>query len=118
MFQYLQNFKNKQPFAIPKFWIFAVFLWFQVQVQAQSLEDAIYSATETFIANKNQQSFQVLSTKETTFKNQISSKNEELAYVFLLCNKAYYLNENNQLPDAILNYEAARTRYNKNQLYT
>ncbi|MFC5194529.1 CHAT domain-containing protein [Bizionia hallyeonensis] len=118
MFQYLQNFKNKQPFAIPKFWIFAVFLWFQVQVQAQSLEDAIYSATETFIANKNEQTFQVLSTKETTFKNQISSKNEELAYVFLLCNKAYYLNENNQLPDAILNYEAARTRYNKNQLYT
>ncbi|WP_082985863.1 CHAT domain-containing protein [Bizionia algoritergicola] len=118
MFQHLQNFKNKQQLPLPKFWVFAMFLMFQIHVHAQSLEDAIYSATETFIANKNQQSFQVLNTEETTFKNQISTKDEGLAYVFLLCNKAYYLNENNQLQDAISNYEAARTRYNKNQLYT
>ncbi|EGV43730.2 CHAT domain-containing protein [Bizionia argentinensis JUB59] len=87
-----------------------------MNIHAQNLEESIYKATESFIANKNAQSFQNLNTQENNFKIKISSKEEQLAYVFLICNKAYYLQENNKLQLAISNYETARTLYYTNQL--
>ncbi|GGG34508.1 CHAT domain-containing protein [Bizionia arctica] len=83
---------------------------------SQSLEDAIYSATESFIANKNITSFETLKEHETLFKKQVSTKDEQLAFVFLLCNKAYFLNDLNKFTPAIIAYEDAWKRYSNNQL--
>ncbi|MEO8933356.1 MAG: CHAT domain-containing protein [Xanthomarina sp.] len=83
---------------------------------SQNLEETIYAATESFIANKSLQTLQTLSVQETAFKNQISTKEEQLAFVFLLCNKGYYLNDLNRLKPAITSYETAWTYYNEKQL--
>lgn len=83
---------------------------------SQNLEETIYIATEKFIENKNLESLEALSQQETSFKNQISTKNEQLAFVFLLCNKAYYLKDLNKFNQAITSYEMAWTYYNENQL--
>lgn len=109
---------NIQSILQTKIWLFAMLFLVHIGLHAQTLEDSIYTATETFISNKNDQSFKKLNEQETTFKNQISTKYEQLAYVFLLCNKAYYLKGSNHLQTAISNYEIARTLYNKHQLST
>lgn len=83
---------------------------------SQHLEESIYTATETFIANKNLQSLETLSKQEATFKSQVSTKDEHLAFVFLLCNKAYYLKDINRFHLAISTYETAWKRYNDNRL--
>ncbi|TYB78468.1 CHAT domain-containing protein [Bizionia myxarmorum] len=99
-----------------KFCLLAILVFVQNSLFSQNLEETIYSKTETFIANKNPKSYDVLIKQESAFKDDISSKDEQLAYVFLLCNKAYYLMENNQLPEAISNYENAQKRYNAHKL--
>lgn len=82
---------------------------------SQNLEDAIYSATEAFISNQNPTSYSKLKTQTDTFRNQLKTKDEQLAFVFLLCNKAYYLRY--KLPNqAITDYEEAWNRYTKHQL--
>lgn len=83
---------------------------------SQSLEETIYSTTEKFIANKSLQTLDVLSEKEIAFKNQITTKDEQLAFVFLLCNKAFYLKDLNRFNPAIKSYETAWTYYNENEL--
>ena len=84
---------------------------------SQNLEEAIYTAAETFISNKNDASLKLLSQQEASFKNHVKSKDEHLALVFLQCHKAYYLDENSKLKDAIVTYEDALKRFNYNQLY-
>ncbi|MCX7551594.1 CHAT domain-containing protein [Xanthomarina sp. F2636L] len=83
---------------------------------SQNLEDTIYLATEKFIANKSLESLEELSEQEINFKNKISTKDEQLAFIFLLCNKAYYLKDLNRFNPAITSYETAWTYYNENQL--
>ena len=83
---------------------------------SQNLEEQIYNATESFIANKNDHAYQGLVQEELNFKNKANSKDEQLALVFLQCNKAFYLNESNQLKTAISTYEEAWKRYNDHHL--
>ncbi|WP_111307859.1 CHAT domain-containing protein [Confluentibacter sediminis] len=85
---------------------------------SQNLEEAIYEAAETFISNKNDTSLKLLNTAETTFKTKVKTKDEQLALVFLQCNKAYYLKDTGHLKDAITSYEEASKRFFENQLST
>lgn len=82
------------------------------------MEEQIYNATETFIAHKNDTSFQQLVAQEHRFKNNAKTADEQLALVFLQCNKAFYLNETNQIKTAISTYEEAWKRYNDHHLST
>lgn len=83
---------------------------------SQNLEEAIYTAAETFIAHKNETALQLLSSQEALFKNQAETKDEQLALVFLQCHKGYYLNEHSKLKEAISTYEDALNRFNTNEL--
>ncbi|MBC3758330.1 CHAT domain-containing protein [Hyunsoonleella sp. SJ7] len=83
---------------------------------SQNLEEQIYVATETFIANPNNGSLQLLSKKESQFKTLVNTKDEQLALVFLQCHKGYYLNQNSRLKEAITTYEDALKRFNANDL--
>lgn len=78
---------------------------------SQNLEEQIYTATEHFIANKTPLAFEKLNHQEAFFKNNISTKEEQLAFVFLLCNKGFYLKETNKQHEAITAYEEAWRRY-------
>lgn len=83
---------------------------------AQQLEEEIYNATEAFISDQNYQSFEVLEREEEVLESKISTKDEHLAFVYLQCNKAYYLKQINNSKDAISTYEDAWSRYSNNQL--
>lgn len=83
---------------------------------SQNLEEAIYTAAETFINSKNETSLRLLSNQETAFKNQVKTKDEQLALVFLQCHKAYYLDEHSKLKEAISTYEDALKRFNNYEL--
>lgn len=83
---------------------------------SQNLEESIYVATETFMANKNEASLKTLSQKEAQFKKNIRTKDEQLAMVFLLCHKGFYLNTTSKLKDAITSFEDALKRFNDNKL--
>jgi len=82
---------------------------------AQSLEEAIYSATENFNTAPTTAALLQLEKVESTFKDRLISKDDQLAYVFLLCNKAYYL-KNFDLNKAITNYEKAWQRFTNHKL--
>jgi CHAT domain-containing protein len=83
---------------------------------AQNLEEAIYTAAETFISNQNGVSLKLLTQQETSFKTHVKTKDEQLALVFLQCNKAFYLDAHSNLKEAIATYEDALKRFNNNQL--
>lgn len=85
---------------------------------SQTLEERIYDATEIFIAQGNQGAYHNLEKQELEFKKNTTTKEEQLALVFLLCNKAFYLNGNNRLKLAISTYEEAWERYNDHGLST
>lgn len=82
---------------------------------SQNLEEDIYTATEAFIADQNTSTYIILKKQENVFKSQLNTKDEQLAFVFLLCNKGYYLQY--KIPtEAISSYEDAWIRYNKYEL--
>lgn len=83
---------------------------------SQNLEEQIYVAAETFIANKNENSLKTLSQKEAQFNSQITTKDEHLAMVFLQCQKGFYLDSESKLKDAITTFEDALKRFNGHQL--
>ncbi|MFI1771111.1 CHAT domain-containing protein [Thalassobellus citreus] len=83
---------------------------------SQNLEETIYVAAETFIANQNETTLKILNTQETHFKNQVKTKDEQLALVFLQCHKGSYLNKHSKLKDAIKTFEDALNRFNNNNL--
>ncbi|KJD31779.1 hypothetical protein PK35_13595 [Tamlana nanhaiensis] len=83
---------------------------------SQNLEEDIYVATETFIANKNETTLNTLLQKEHYFKTQLKTSDEQLAFVFLQCNKAYYLKEIGHLTQSILSFEDASKRFFNNNL--
>lgn len=93
-----------------------IFLFLSCFVFSQQLEEDIYAATESFIENQNQASFQILNEKAKKFQTQISSKDEQLAFVFLQCNKAYYLKSESSFNKAMISYEDAWKRYSNYQL--
>lgn len=83
---------------------------------SQNLEEAIYTAAETFIRNKNDATFKLLNQQESSFKTHVKTKDEQLALVFLQCHKGYYLDEHSKLNEAISKYEDALKRFNNNEL--
>lgn len=96
--------------------IFITFLSFTCF--SQDLEEQIYVATETFIANKNPETFLELNKQEALFLNKVTTKDEQLALIFLLCNKAFYQKDINKQNDAITTYEKAWKRYNDFKIST
>lgn len=93
-----------------------IWLFLSFSVFSQQLEEEIYSATESFIEDQNQASFQILNEKAENFQTQILSKDEQLAFVFLQCNKAYYLKSRHNFNEAINTYEDAWKRYSDSDL--
>lgn len=87
-----------------------------LSLYAQNLEEQIYVAAETFIANPNHTSLLLLSQKEAKFKNQVNTKDEQLALVFLQCHKGYYLDQNSRLKEALTSYEDAFKRFENHHL--
>lgn len=83
---------------------------------SQNLEEAIYTAAETFISKNNEASFNLLNAQEANFKSLVKTKDEQLALVFLQCHKAYYLETRSKLKEAIATYEEALKRFNDNAL--
>lgn len=83
---------------------------------SQNLEETIYVTAETFISNQNEISLQILNTQELAFKEQVKTKDEQLALVFLQTHKAYYFFQKSNLEEAIKTYEAALKRFNDNEL--
>ncbi len=83
---------------------------------SQDLEEAIYVATETFNADRNPKTYSVLLKNEASFKSKLSTKDDYFAYLFLLVNKANYLEKTNQQTKAIATYETALNLYNKQKL--
>lgn len=84
----------------------------------QTLEERIYVAAETFISNQNKTTLKQLNAQENSFKDQVKTKDEQLALVFLQSNKAYYLNKQSKLKESIQTYEDALNRFNTNKLST
>ncbi|MCF6361034.1 MAG: CHAT domain-containing protein [Cyclobacteriaceae bacterium] len=96
-----------------------VFIFFSYYFSyAQQLEENIYTATEIFISSQNKVSLQTLSRQEALYKNKVTTRDEQLALVFLQCNKAYYLKNHNDFINAISTYEDAWNRFSKNNLST
>lgn len=92
-----------------------IFFIFYGVLFSQNLEESIYTATETFNNNSNATTYRLLEKQEANFKNQLKTKDEQLAYVFLLCNKGYYLKH--KAPNkAISSYEDAWNRFSKYNL--
>jgi hypothetical protein len=81
-------------------------------------EDKIYNAVDAFVANPTAENLQKLSHTEKAFwKNpRPKTKNELLAIVILNCNKAYYENQFNKVPNAVVSYEKAWKIYQKYHL--
>ncbi|MEL1241194.1 CHAT domain-containing protein [Flavobacterium flavipallidum] len=86
--------------------------------QSQSLEDKIYNAVDSFVAQPSAENLKSLNITEINFwKNpKPKTKDELLAIVILNCNKAYYENQLNQLQSAISSYEKAWKTYQKYKL--
>ncbi|WP_238929394.1 CHAT domain-containing protein [Flavobacterium pokkalii] len=86
--------------------------------QSQSLEDKIYYAVDSFVAQPSAENLKSLNITENIFwKNpKTKTKDELLAIVILNCNKAYYENQFNQLQSAISSYEKAWKTYQKYKL--
>ena len=94
-----------------------IFFVFYGVTFSQNLEHAIYTATETFNSDSNTTSYNLLEKQEAVFKEQLKTKDEQLAFVFLLCNKGYYL-RHKVANKAILVYEDAWNRFSKYNLST
>jgi CHAT domain-containing protein len=83
---------------------------------SQNLEEAIYTAAETFINNKTEASLNLLNAQESSFKTQVKTEEEQLALVFLQCHKGYYLDAHSKLEAAIASFEEASKRFNDHEL--
>ncbi|AXO81100.1 CHAT domain-containing protein [Olleya aquimaris] len=85
---------------------------------SQDLEEAIYLATETFNSQRSPTTYSTLLKTENTLKKNLVTKDHYFAYLFLLINKANYLDNSNKQTKAIQVYEDALQLYNTQQLNT
>ncbi|WP_044400449.1 CHAT domain-containing protein [Lacinutrix sp. Hel_I_90] len=95
--------------------LFLLFFTFSF-TEAQDLEQQIIAATDGFINNSSKEGLHVLNEQIAVFETQLTSKNEYYEFIYLLVNKAYYLNQNNQLNEAIQTYEKAYSLYKKQSI--
>lgn len=95
-----------------------IFLFFSLNLSAQSQEDKIYNAIDVFAANPSAKAIGNLNQIEAAFwkNSKAKTKDELLAIVVLNCNKAYYENQFGQTEKAIASYEKAWQIYQKNKL--
>lgn len=95
-----------------------IFLFFSLNLSAQSQEDKIYNAVDVFVANPSAKAIENLNQIEAAFwkNSKPKTKDELLAIVVLNCNKAYYENQFGQTEKAISSYEKAWQIYQKNKL--
>ncbi|MFH7003551.1 CHAT domain-containing protein [Flavobacterium bizetiae] len=95
-----------------------IFLFFSLNLSAQSQEDKIYNVIDVFVANPSVKAIENLNQIESTFwkNSKVKTKDELLAIVVLNCNKAYYENQFGQTEKAISSYEKAWQIYQKNKL--
>ncbi|MFB9055955.1 CHAT domain-containing protein [Mariniflexile ostreae] len=96
--------------------VYVLFFFISTMGFAQTLEESIYVATETFISNKSETAYQTLKKHMRFFKNQVKTKDEQLALVFSQCHQGFYLSENSRLYEATLTYEDALKRFQDHQL--
>ncbi|MFV0540721.1 MAG: CHAT domain-containing protein [Aestuariibaculum sp.] len=99
-----------------KRYIVLLIYFFYGNLFTQNIEESIYTATERFISNQNTTSLEQLNKAEAHFKNTIKTKDEQLALVFLQCNKAFYLSSIGFLQEAITSYENASNLFFDNKL--
>ncbi|CAD5340724.1 hypothetical protein FLA105535_00679 [Flavobacterium bizetiae] len=94
------------------------FLFFSLNLSAQSQEDKIYNAVDVFVANPSAKTIENLNQIEAAFwkNSKPKTKDELLSIVVLNCNKAYYENQFGQTEKAIASYEKAWQIYQKNKL--
>jgi hypothetical protein len=83
---------------------------------SQTLEDQIYDAVDTFVANPNKKYLETLNGKENEFSTKVKSFNEQLALVILYCNKGSFEMKTNLEKNAITSYEKAWKLFDKNKL--
>lgn len=83
---------------------------------SQTLEDQIYDVVDTFVANPNKKSLEVLNGKEKDFSTKVKTFDEQLALVILYCNKGSFEMKNNLEKNAITSYEKAWKLFDKNKL--
>ena len=96
---------NFMQFGNFKFFCF-IFL-FTIATFSQNLEDSIYDAIDSFVANPTKNTLSELQQKEVEFSKLVTSKDEKVALVILLCNKGSFEMKNNFQKNAITSYEKA-----------
>ena len=82
-------------------------------------EDTIYNALDQFVANpsvENLHQLESFSNSISTALDMTKNKNTLLAYVVLICNKAFYENQFGKTNQAVSSYEKAWQLYQKNKL--
>lgn len=90
--------------------------FFILFVKAQTVEDDIYNAVDTFVANPSATTLSKLNTQATEFQKKAFSSDEKLALVILFCNKGSYEMQHNLSKQAIISYEKAWQLFDKNKL--
>jgi CHAT domain-containing protein len=98
------------------FKIFFLIFFFTSTSFSQTLEDQIYDAVDTFVANPNKKSLEILNGKEKEFSSKVKTFDEQLALVILYCNKGSFEMKNNLEKKAISSYEKAWKLFDKNKL--
>ena len=90
-------------------------LLFSISSFSQNLEDQIYNAIDTFVANPNSTTLNKLNQKEFVFSKSVSSNDEKLALVILYCNKgSFEMKTNSKKNRSSLVSGASKNRYLKN----
>ncbi|WP_452223965.1 CHAT domain-containing protein [Lacinutrix chionoecetis] len=80
-------------------------------VFSQRIEDDIYNATETFNNKKSAEALAQLNKDMVEFEDKLTSIDDYMAFIYLLVNKAHYLEKQNKNSAAITAYEKAWTLY-------
>ncbi|MCT8338783.1 CHAT domain-containing protein [Flavobacteriaceae bacterium TK19130] len=91
---------------LPTLLLLAVFLFWS-EGFSQQLEEQLYQKVDSLVANPSLTYLQNLKSEEEAMSKQISSNDEALAYVILLCNEGYYFERFGKLSEAIQQYEQA-----------
>ncbi|SEA40708.1 CHAT domain-containing protein [Bizionia paragorgiae] len=85
---------------------------------SQNLEERIYTATEKFNATRTTEALTTLDSEIKEFEEALKSKDDYLAFINLLINKAYYLEKTHHYQSAISTYEKAWELYKKEKIAT
>ncbi|MCO6161983.1 CHAT domain-containing protein [Flavobacterium sp. NRK F7] len=91
-------------------------LLFSISSFSQNLEDQIYNAIDTFVANPNSTTLNELNQKALVFSKSIATNDEKLALVILYCNKGSFEMKANLQQKAIDSYEKAWLLFSNNHL--